>query len=91
LSEFSTFHVYGFIITHINTVINTQLYIYRVFQDKSPILQEDVPQVKLHQYNQKYWYLKLNSYGGNGQICFKELESLYIYWVPIHNKTRWSL
>ena len=37
--------------------------IYRVYQEESAILRENVPLVKLHCYNQIYPQLKLNGYG----------------------------
>jgi hypothetical protein len=41
--------------------------IYRVSQEESAILRENVPYVKVHRYNPKYLYPKLNGYGDNGQ------------------------
>jgi hypothetical protein len=38
-------------------------YIYRVFQRESAMFGERMLQVKVHRYNQKYLYLKLNVYG----------------------------
>jgi len=34
--------------------VNTYTYIYRVFQEGSTIIREDVPYVKLHKYNKTY-------------------------------------
>jgi hypothetical protein len=42
-------------------------HIYRVSQEESARLWENVPYVKVHQYNPKHQYPKLNSYGDNGQ------------------------
>jgi hypothetical protein len=38
-----------------------------VSQEESARLQEGVPCVKVHRYNQKHLYPKLNGYGDNGQ------------------------
>jgi hypothetical protein len=46
--------------------------LYRKFQEESSMLQDNIPWVKLYQYNQKYLNPKLNSYGDNGEINFKE-------------------
>jgi hypothetical protein len=41
--------------------------IYRVSQEECARLRENVPYVKVHQYNPKHLYPKLNGYGDNGQ------------------------
>jgi len=41
--------------------------IYRVSQKECARLRESVPYVKVHQYNPKHLYPKLNGYGDNGQ------------------------
>jgi len=41
-------------------------YVYRVSQEECARLQESVPYVKLHRYNLKHLYQKLNGYGDNG-------------------------
>jgi len=41
-------------------------YIYRVSQEERAKLREGVPYVKLHRYNPKHLYPKLNGYGDNG-------------------------
>ena len=43
------------------------MYIYRVSQDECARLRESVPYVKVHRYNPKHLYPKLNGYGDNGQ------------------------
>jgi hypothetical protein len=48
--------------------------IYRVFLDKSDILRENVPEVKLYRCNQTY--PKLNGYGDNGEISFKRMRTV---------------
>jgi hypothetical protein len=53
--------------------------IYRVLQDGSAILRENVSWGKLRRYRQKYLHLKLNGYEGNYETRFKEWELLYIY------------
>jgi hypothetical protein len=45
---------------------------YRVYQEESAILWENMTLVNLHQYNQTYLYQKLNGYGYNGVVSFKE-------------------
>ena len=45
--------------------------IYRVSQEECEILRESVPYVKLHRYNPKHIYPKLNGYGDNGQRILK--------------------
>ena len=41
-------------------------YIHRVSQEEWTKFRESVPYVKLHRYNQKHLYPKLNGYGDNG-------------------------
>ena len=41
--------------------------IYRVSQEERAKLREGVPYIKLHRYNPKHLYPKLNGYGDNGQ------------------------
>jgi hypothetical protein len=43
------------------------IYIYRVSQEESARLRENVPYVKVHRYNPKHLYTKLNGYEDNGQ------------------------
>jgi hypothetical protein len=45
--------------------------IYRVSQEGSVRLRENVPYIKVHQYNPKHLYPKLNGYGDNGQQSLK--------------------
>jgi hypothetical protein len=45
-----------------------QVCIYRVSQEERTKLREGVPYVKLHRYNPKHLYPKLNGYWDNGQI-----------------------
>jgi len=42
-------------------------YIYRVSQEECARLRENVSYVKVHRYNPKHLYPKLNGYGDNGQ------------------------
>ena len=46
-------------------------YIHRVSQEKGAKLRESVPYVKVHRYNPKHLYPKLNGYGDNGQRSLK--------------------
>jgi hypothetical protein len=43
------------------------IYIYRVSQEECASLREGVPYVKVHRYNPKHLYPKLNGYVDNGQ------------------------
>ena len=56
---------------HWNNVnrIHTYIYIYthRVSQEECTRLRENVPYVKVHRYNPKHLYPKLNCYGDNGE------------------------
>ena len=45
--------------------------IYRVSQEECARLRENVPYVKVHRYNPKRLYPKLNGYGDNGERCLK--------------------
>ena len=47
------------------------LYIYRMSQEEWTKLRESVPYVKVHRYNPKHLYPKLNGYGDNGQRSLK--------------------
>ena len=47
------------------------IYIYRVSQEERTKLREGVPYVKLHRYNPKHLYPKLNGYGDNGKRSLK--------------------
>jgi len=56
--------------------------IYKVSQDECARLQENVPYVKVHRYNPKHLYPKLNGYGDNGQRSLKVWQLLHTYWLP---------
>ena len=43
------------------------VHIYRVSRGECARLQENVPYVKVHRYNPKHLYPKLNGYGDNGE------------------------
>ena len=45
--------------------------IYRVFRGECATHQENVPYVKVHRYNPKHLYPKLNGYGDNGDRSLK--------------------
>ena len=45
--------------------------IYRVSRGKCARLRENVPYVKVHRYNPKHLYPKLNGYGNNGERSLK--------------------
>jgi len=60
--------------THTHTHTHTYLqgvsllfYIYRMSQEECARLRENVPYVKVHRYNPKHLYPKLNGYGDNDQ------------------------
>jgi len=42
-----------------------------VSQEECARFRENVPYVKVHRYNQKHLYPKLNGYGDNGERSFK--------------------
>jgi len=46
--------------------------LYRGFQEESAKLSENFPSVKLHRCNRKHLHAKLNGYGDNVEIIFKE-------------------
>jgi len=54
---------------------------YRMYQEESAIIWENMTLVNLHQYNKTYLYPELNDYGDNGKINFQEWELLYIYFI----------
>jgi len=45
--------------------------IYRVSQEECARLRENVPYVKVHRYNPKHLYPRLNGYGDNGERSLK--------------------
>ena len=47
------------------------LRIYRVSRGECARVRENVPYVKVHRYNPKHLYPKLNGYGDNGQRSLK--------------------
>ena len=53
-------------------VVSTEKFVvYRMSQKECARLRENVPNVKVHRYNPKHLYPKLNGYGDNGQRSFK--------------------
>ena len=44
---------------------------YRVSRGECARLRENVPYVKVHRYNPKHLYPKLNGYGDNGEVSLK--------------------
>ena len=55
--------------------------VYRVSQKECARLREIVPYVKVHRYNPKHLYPKLNGYGDNGERSLKAWQLLYTYWL----------
>ena len=49
----------------------TDVNLYRVSRGECARLWENVPYVKVHRYNPKHLYPKLNGYGDNGERSFK--------------------
>ena len=45
-------------------------------------LRENVRYVKVHRYNPKHLYPKLNGYGDNGERSLKVCQLLHTYWLP---------
>jgi len=62
--------------------INTIFFVYRVSHEEWIKLRESVPYVKIHRYNPKHLYRKLNGYGDNGQRSLKLWQLLLTYWLP---------
>ena len=52
---------------YLHLFLTSGINIYRVSQKERAKLRESVPYVKLHRYNPKHLYPKLNGYGDNGQ------------------------
>jgi len=51
-------------------------------QEECARVQENVSNVKVHRYNPKHLYPKLNVYGDNGQRSLKVWQLLHTYWLP---------
>jgi len=65
--------------SHIDIYI--YLFLYRVSPAESTRLRENVPQVKIHQCNQKHLYPKLNDYGDKGERkVWSSCGSTYCTW-----------
>ena len=45
-------------------------------------LRQNVPYFKVHRYNPKHLYPKLNGYGDNGERSLKVWQLLHTYWLP---------
>ena len=56
--------------------------VYRVSRGECARLRENVPYVKVHRYNPKHLYAKLNVYGDNGEKSLKIWRLLHTYWLP---------
>jgi hypothetical protein len=63
--EYRIFIIVPSYATHIQT--HKYICIYRLSQEKSARPRENVSCVKVHRYNSKHLYPKLNRYGDNGQ------------------------
>ena len=46
-----------------------------------PDFGENVPYVKVHRYNPKHLYPKVNGYGDNGESILKVWQLLHTYWL----------
>jgi len=57
-------------------------YFYRMFQEESAVLRENVSRVKLHRYDETYLHPMLNGYGDTWEIICKEWDLLYVYILP---------
>jgi len=65
-----------------------------VSQEECAILRENVPYVKVHGYNPKNLYEKLNGYGDNGErICkYDSCYTLIVYQIDIETvRNMWFL
>ena len=65
-----------------NISFDASFVIYRVSHELRSLLRESVPNVKIHRYNPKHLYPKLNGYGDNGQRSLKLWQLLHTYWLP---------
>ena len=54
-------------------------YTHRMSRKECARLRESVPQVKIHLYNPKHLYQKLNGYGDNGERSLKVQQLLHTY------------
>ena len=61
--------------------------LYRVSRREYARLTKNVPYVKVHRYNPKHLYPKLNGYGENGERILKLWQLLHTYWLP---NTYWN-
>ena len=52
-------------------IFKYKLLVYRVSQEERARFRENVPYVKVHRYNPKHLYPKLNGYGDNGERSLK--------------------
>jgi hypothetical protein len=59
----STTHNYWYLIPYLGSPTSLCTLIYRVSQEECARLREHVPYVKVHRYNTKHLYPKLNGYG----------------------------
>ena len=50
-------------------------------------LRQNVPYAKVHRYNPKHLYPKLNCYRDNGERSLKVWQLLHTYWLP---NTYWN-
>ena len=64
------------------TLSQSTVYIHKVSQEGCARIRENVPNVKVHRYNPKHLYLKLNGYGNNDQRSLKVWQLLHTYWLP---------
>ena len=79
LHEIYQHFVKGLFISEMHVVVpllftlkpNVEIYIYRVPRGECARLRENVPYVKVHRYNPKHLYPKLNGYGDNGERILK--------------------
>jgi hypothetical protein len=79
-TKLKMFFVFPFeLLIHCRSPCLTVLEIYRVSQEECARLRENVPYVKVHQYNPNHLYPKLNGYGDNGEISLKVRQLLHTY------------
>ena len=55
--------------------------LHRVSREECTILLENVPWVKIHRYNAKHLYPKLNGYGDNSERSLNVWQLLHTYWL----------
>ena len=69
--------------------LRTPTFVYRVSREECARLRENVPLIKIHPYNPKHLYPKLNGYRDNGErsVVFLRVHVLYLVRVTYYPYT----